>query len=103
MSFSKALAVADPAWKVGGGGGGGGLKRGGADCRRSHPGEGARGGHPSRPARGYGRALCYFYTEILVLSPKTPMQVCYEFLIWGGGGGAIAPPSPPPGSATALG
>ena len=39
------------------GGGGGGLKRGGADCRRSRPGEGAGGGHPSRPARGYGGAL----------------------------------------------
>ena len=38
-------------------GGGGGLKRGGADCRRSRPGEGAGGGHPSRPARGYGGAL----------------------------------------------
>ena len=45
----------------------GGLKRGGAGCRRSRPGEGA--------------GLCYFYTELLVLSPKTPMQVCYEFLI----------------------
>ena len=33
------------------------LKRGGADCRRSRPGEGAGGGHPSRPARGYGGAL----------------------------------------------
>ena len=41
----------------GGGGGGGGLKRGGADCRRSRPGEGAGGGHPSRLARGYGGAL----------------------------------------------
>ena len=67
----------------------GGLKRGGADCRRSRPGEGAGGGHPSRPARGYGGVLCYFYTELLVLSPKTPMQVCYEFLIWGGGGGGL--------------
>ena len=38
-------------------GGGGGLKRGGADCRRSRPGEGAGEGHPSRPARGYGGAL----------------------------------------------
>ena len=36
---------------------GGGLKRGGADCKRSHPGEGAGGGHPSRPATGYGGAL----------------------------------------------
>ena len=59
----------------------GGLKRGGAGCRRSRPGEGAGGVPPSRPARGYGGALCYFYTELLVLSPKTPMQVCYEFLI----------------------
>ena len=41
------------------------LKRGVADCRRSHPREGAGGGHPSYPARGYGGALCYFYTEIL--------------------------------------
>ena len=70
----------------------GGLKRGGADCRRSRPGEGAGGGHPSRPARGYGGVLCYFYTELLVLSPKTPMRVCYEFLIWGGGGGGYSPP-----------
>ena len=69
----------------------GGLKRGGADCRRSRPGEGAGGGHPSRPARGYGGVLCYFYTELLVLSPKTPMQVCYEFLIRGGGGGYSPP------------
>ena len=77
----------------------GGLKRGGADYRRSHPGEGVGGGHPSRPARGCGVALCYFYTELLVLSPKTPMQVCYEFLIWvgggAGGGGPLAPPLDP--------
>ena len=46
-------SLADPAWTVGGGG----LKRGGADCRQSCPGEGAGGGHPSRPARGYGGAL----------------------------------------------
>ena len=37
--------------------GGGGLKRGGADCRQSRPGEGAGVGHPSRPARGYGGEL----------------------------------------------
>ena len=35
----------------------GGRERGGADCRRSRPGEGAGEGHPSRPARGYGGAL----------------------------------------------
>ena len=47
----------------------------------------------SSPARGCGVALCYFYTELLVLLPKTPMQVCYEFLIWGGrGGGGYSPP-----------
>ena len=44
-------SLADPPGRLGGGGG---LKRGGADCRRSRPGEGAGGGHPSRPARGYG-------------------------------------------------
>ena len=48
------MALADPAWT---GGGGGGVKRGGADCKRSRPGEGAGEGHPSRPARGYGGAL----------------------------------------------
>ena len=41
-------SVADPAWMVGGGGRG---------CRRSRSGEGAGGGYPSRPARGYGGAL----------------------------------------------
>ena len=30
---------------------------GGADCRRSRPGEGAGRGHPSHPAKGYGGAL----------------------------------------------
>ena len=47
-------SVADPAWMVGGGGGGAEKGRG---CRRSRSGEGAGGGHPSRPARGYGGAL----------------------------------------------
>ena len=37
-------SVADPAWTVGGGGGG-------ADCRRSRPGEGAGGGHPGMGER----------------------------------------------------
>ena len=92
MANKQPMAVQE-IWYMGGGGnagkyqsgssgssmdGWGGLKRGGADCRRSRPGEGAGGGHPSRPARGYGGALCYIYTELLVLSPKTPM---YEFLI----------------------
>ena len=39
----------------------GGLKRGGVDCRRSRPGEGAGGGHPSRPARGM-RERCVIST-----------------------------------------
>ena len=29
----------------------------GRSSRRGRPGEGAGGGHPSRPARGYGGAL----------------------------------------------
>ena len=32
----------------------GGLKRGGADCRRSHPGEGAGGGTPPAQLEGVG-------------------------------------------------
>ena len=40
----------------GGRGGGGRMKARGAGGRR-RPGEGAGGGHPSLPARGYGEAL----------------------------------------------
>ena len=54
VTYRLTSILVDPAWTVGGGGG---LKRGGADCRRSCPGEGAGGGHPSRPARVYGGAL----------------------------------------------
>ena len=43
---------------LGGGGAGVWVWQGvGRSSRRGRPGEGARGGHPSRPARGYGRAL----------------------------------------------
>ena len=55
------MSEADPG---GGGGGGlssgssmdgwGGLKRGGAGCRRSRPGEGAGGGHPPAQLGGVG-------------------------------------------------
>ena len=52
-------------WRIqelGGGGGGGGAQalvwQGvGRSSRRGRPGEGAGGGHPSRPARGCGGAL----------------------------------------------
>ena len=53
--------MADPGIGRGGGGGGGAPARVwqvvGRSSRRGRPGEGAGGGHPSRPARGCGGAL----------------------------------------------
>ena len=71
------------------GGGGGGLKGGEADSKRSRPGEGAGGGHPSRPARGYGerwklphrglglrpRSQCFLRWKTLQNYAKTAMKV----------------------------
>ena len=39
----------------------GGLKRGGADCRRSRPGEGAGGGTPPAQLGGMGNAVLFLH------------------------------------------
>ena len=58
VAVMEHTAVADPGIRSGGGGHRRGCGRGvGRSRRRSRPGEGAGGGHPSRPARGCGGAL----------------------------------------------